>query len=331
MTPVESISVIMPVWNGLPYIEEAIASVVNQSCSSWQLLVSDNGSTDGTRDYLRHLERKGDSRIKVFYQDHNVGIYGNLNFLVRNVKTKLIQIMAADDCFASNVALDEIFRFWATASPDILGVRWSGQNLRSDGVPEILGPEIAQSYFFLMGNLMGNISCVSFRKEAIVSVGWFDQSYPYAGDFEGWARMATKGSIVISSRQLVSIRAHAGQASGYLNLNGELYPQLMRISSGIFYRICVQNNFAMLVLKIAGTLVYDSQYRLAAIRASLAGNPGPLLSLNKAAAESPYVLPQVWRDLLFVFSLGGRLGKWCIISFCLSLMKAKKIVKAGEF
>jgi len=59
------ISVLMPVYNGMPYIPEAVESVLAQDEQDWELLISDDGSTDGTRDYLDTVR---DSRIKVIHQ-----------------------------------------------------------------------------------------------------------------------------------------------------------------------------------------------------------------------------------------------------------------------
>ena len=76
--PTPAISILTPVWNGLPYIKECVESVFSQEFQDWELIISDNGSTDGTRDYLDTLT---DKRVQIFKQDKNLGIDGNLNFL----------------------------------------------------------------------------------------------------------------------------------------------------------------------------------------------------------------------------------------------------------
>ena len=58
------ITVIMPVWNGMPFLRKAISSVINQRYKNWQLIISDDGSTDGTVDYLKKIKNK---KIKIFY------------------------------------------------------------------------------------------------------------------------------------------------------------------------------------------------------------------------------------------------------------------------
>ena len=44
------ISVLIPVYNGISYIAQAVESVMAQECQDWELVISDNGSKDGTRD-----------------------------------------------------------------------------------------------------------------------------------------------------------------------------------------------------------------------------------------------------------------------------------------
>ena len=76
MSVVPTISILTPVWNGLPYIKECVDSVFAQEFQDWELIISDNGSTDGTRDYLDTLK---DQRVRIFKQEKNLGIDGNLN------------------------------------------------------------------------------------------------------------------------------------------------------------------------------------------------------------------------------------------------------------
>ena len=59
MSSVPAISILTPVWNGLPYVKECIASVLAQEFQDWELLIGDNGSTDGTREYLASKKIQG--------------------------------------------------------------------------------------------------------------------------------------------------------------------------------------------------------------------------------------------------------------------------------
>src|SRR6056300_408616 len=88
------ITIIMPVYNNLPFLKEAINSVIKQKFKSWELLISDDKSGDGSVDFLKKIKHK---KIKIFFQKKNLGIYGNLKFLHSKCKTSIIKILCADD------------------------------------------------------------------------------------------------------------------------------------------------------------------------------------------------------------------------------------------
>lgn len=57
-----AISVVMPVYNMEEYVAESVGSILNQTFSNWELIIVDDGSTDGTAEILRSFT---DSRIRV--------------------------------------------------------------------------------------------------------------------------------------------------------------------------------------------------------------------------------------------------------------------------
>ena len=65
------ISVIMPAYNAEAFIEEAIASVVAQTVSDWELLVIDDGSQDQTCQIVTRLARE-DTRIQLLVNEKNI-------------------------------------------------------------------------------------------------------------------------------------------------------------------------------------------------------------------------------------------------------------------
>ena len=71
MTP--KITIIMPTYNRARYIAEAIQSVQDQTLREWELLVIDDGSTDGTEKIVRGFIET-DRRISYFKNEKNVGI-----------------------------------------------------------------------------------------------------------------------------------------------------------------------------------------------------------------------------------------------------------------
>ena len=91
-----SISVILTSYNCAPYIGQAIDSILGQTLGDFELLISDDGSTDGSRDLIEDYARK-DSRIVPFIQPVNLGLVHNYNFLFDRVRGDFVAIQDADD------------------------------------------------------------------------------------------------------------------------------------------------------------------------------------------------------------------------------------------
>src|ERR1700721_3744539 len=100
-----AISIITPVWNGLPFLTACVESVLMQDFKNWEMLISDDGSTDGSRDYLKTLD---DPRIKVHFQTENQGIFENLNSIFRRANAPISKILCQDDYFTGPYSLSTL-------------------------------------------------------------------------------------------------------------------------------------------------------------------------------------------------------------------------------
>ncbi len=96
MTTRPRLSIGMPVYNGDRYIEEAIRSHLDQDFGDFELVVSDNCSTDGTADIVHELA-KTDARVRYERSDTNVGGPANFNRCFRLTDGELFRWAAADD------------------------------------------------------------------------------------------------------------------------------------------------------------------------------------------------------------------------------------------
>lgn len=91
-------SVIMPAYNGMHYIDAAVASVLSQSYADFEYIITDDGSTDGTRDYLEKLS-KNDARVKVIFLEKNGGIGNARNTAIREADGEYLLFIDQDDFF----------------------------------------------------------------------------------------------------------------------------------------------------------------------------------------------------------------------------------------
>lgn len=88
------VSVILPVYNGGAELGIAIQSILKQTYQNWELILMDDGSTDGSLDLMKEFK---DPRIKVFSDGINKGLSKRLNEAVSNSTGQYIARMDADD------------------------------------------------------------------------------------------------------------------------------------------------------------------------------------------------------------------------------------------
>lgn len=86
----------LPVYNGEIFLHQCLDSILKQTFSDFELIISDNASTDSTRKICAQYVTK-DNRIKYFRQDVNIGIHRNFNFLLNQAKSEYFAWTAVDD------------------------------------------------------------------------------------------------------------------------------------------------------------------------------------------------------------------------------------------
>jgi glycosyltransferase involved in cell wall biosynthesis len=112
MSTAPRLSVGLPVYNGSTYVAESIEALLGQTFEDFELIISDNASTDDTGEICRSYQ-KLDSRIRYYRQPRNVGLAPNHNFCVEQARADLFKWAAGDDLYARDLldtcvaALDE--------------------------------------------------------------------------------------------------------------------------------------------------------------------------------------------------------------------------------
>lgn len=70
------VGILIPTYNRLPFLEKSLASALNQTCRDVEVVVIDNGSTDGTPGYMAGID---DPRVRYLVNDRNLGLVGSIN------------------------------------------------------------------------------------------------------------------------------------------------------------------------------------------------------------------------------------------------------------
>ena len=92
----EKIDVLLATYNGEKYLKEQIDSILNQTYKNIRLIISDDCSSDTTRKMLEEYE-KNDTRIEVHYQEKNLGVVKNIEFLLKKVESPYYMLADQDD------------------------------------------------------------------------------------------------------------------------------------------------------------------------------------------------------------------------------------------
>lgn len=90
------VSFLVPVYNGIEYTKEFLDSfnnTIKETNRTYEMLIGDNGSTDGSRDFLKTLV---DGKTKVFLNEENLFYGGNMNNLARHARGKFLVLMNND-------------------------------------------------------------------------------------------------------------------------------------------------------------------------------------------------------------------------------------------
>ncbi len=104
MSTAPRLSVGLPVYNSSSYLAESIEALLGQSLDDFELIISNNASTDDTGDICRRYAKQ-DSRIRYFRQPKNVGLAPNHNFCVKQARGELFKWGAGDDLYHRDLLL----------------------------------------------------------------------------------------------------------------------------------------------------------------------------------------------------------------------------------
>jgi len=184
------VSVLMAVHNGEKFVQEAIASLYGQTYQDFELIVVDDGSTDGTPEVLQQVK---DSRTFIYRNAENQGLTKSLNKGLRLCRGDYVARMDADDVsaperFARQVAFLE-------GHPDVALVGTPYHHIDAQGtvtaqieVPsedDQIREALKEKNCFGHGTIMA-------RRSALVACGGYDERFVWAQDYDLWLRMAEK-------------------------------------------------------------------------------------------------------------------------------------------
>jgi glycosyltransferase involved in cell wall biosynthesis len=187
------VSVVMPAYNAERFLSTAVESVLRQTVRDLELLIVDDGSTDGTVALARRFAAR-DDRVRVL-QQANAGPGPARNVGFRAARGRFFAFLDSDDEWDPAFLSEHLAVLRARPDVDVVvgNARYRGgprngrpcRPLRGDGVPISLAEILAdETVLFIM--------CV-FRREAAEAVGGFDAAFLTNEEYEMWIRAALAG------------------------------------------------------------------------------------------------------------------------------------------
>lgn len=201
------ISVLMCVYNGEAYLRDAIDSVLLQTFVNFELLIIDDGSTDGSVDLVNSYS---DPRIRLLRNETNLGLVHTRNKGFAEAHGRYIAILDCDD-IANPERLAKQFAFME-ANPDFGMIGSWVEILDADGIPtgEVMRypaePEEIPP-LLLFGNTFAQ-SAAFIRKSSLPDEGYRFE-FPVAEDYDLWVRMASVSKLWNIQEPLTRYRVHS--------------------------------------------------------------------------------------------------------------------------
>ena len=186
------ISVVMPCRNAAPYVEEAVASVLGQSYPQVELVVVDDGSTDGSTEILQRLAAEQPERITLLFQSRD-GPFAARNRALGHANGNYIAFLDADDTWQPD-ALARLHDALETQLADIAYCGWQAiGNAATDTQPNI-PPEFDAGGAVLqfLQQSPWPINSVLIRRPLIDELRGFSERAPTAMDDDLWLRMLAR-------------------------------------------------------------------------------------------------------------------------------------------
>lgn len=211
------VSIILPTYNRAATIRRSIDSVLRQTYSNFELLVIDDGSTDGTGDIVRSIN---DDRIRYIEIDKNMGAAAARNAGVENSVGGLLAFQDSDDEWLPDKLKKQVLCM-ESASSEVGMVYSDMTRIFKDGQTMLFGTQdVVKGKIFNVNTLEYQVFGIGqqttlIKKECFTNVGLFDCSFPRFIDLEFFVRLSLQYEAVRIHEPLVTFYETEGISSNW--------------------------------------------------------------------------------------------------------------------
>jgi glycosyltransferase involved in cell wall biosynthesis len=236
------VSVIMPAYNAQKFITEAVQSVLNQTYRNFELVVVDDGSTDGTKNIVFSFK---DERIKYFYHE-NSGLAATHNTGIKNSKGLFLVKLDSDDMMTADFIAAHLAEFEKHPDVDLVYCDDCLIEENSNPIRVIERPEYTDRRLLIRDLFHSGFPVVPFRtcirRSVFDKIGFFDEELLVGEDYDMMRRFVKHG-----------LKIH--------HLKGALY--LRRMTSNSLSRNCsaqkAKSHFEV-IKRFINTFAYDELF-----------------------------------------------------------------------
>ena len=211
------VSILIPVYNGEQFLAECLDSVLAQDFEDMEILIADDGSTDGSPALVGRYASK-DNRIRWWKNPRNLGLAANFNCCLKAARGEYIKYVLQDDKLLSSTAIREMA---AALDADFTVSLVGTGSYILDETSRLLehrnnfsrgacnGRQVILRCMENPANLIGEPSVVMFRRA--MAIRGFDEGYKQLVDFEMWIHLLVQGDWFYLDSPHCAFRRHHAQ------------------------------------------------------------------------------------------------------------------------
>jgi len=204
------VTVLMTVYNGMPYLPLAVESILNQTFSDFEFLIVNDYSTDQSREIILSYN---DKRIRLLDNEINVKQTRSLNIGLANAKTELVARMDADDVSHPERLQKQVAFMEANENVGVVGSNLNYIDENGHFFSELIRPshDLALRWMMFFQCPISNGSAM-FRRDLVWDkLKGYDESIIFAQDWELWSRIPPCFKLGNLPEKLLDVRVHQTQ------------------------------------------------------------------------------------------------------------------------
>lgn len=206
------VSVLVITYNQAHLVRETVASCLAQDYDDFEVVVADDGSTDGTADVLRELERANPERIRLVLNPVNRGITANCNSGLERCSGEYLALMGGDDLLLPTKLSRQVAAF--EEEPELVLSYHPTRVLRDGVLAEVVGhrpKDIVLDQLDMISRFGAEMSGpATMIATAAIPPGGFRAELGTASDWMFFIDVAASGSVRRIDEPLALYRQHAG-------------------------------------------------------------------------------------------------------------------------